>query len=135
MNRTRIIGLTIAVVVFSIIGASLAVEPEAKKAAGGKLRHVVLLKFKDGTSAEQIKQIEDAFCELPKKIPEIADFEWGTNVSVENLSQGFSHCFIVTFRNVEGRAVYIPHPAHKEFGNLLRPYLDKIVVVDFEPEK
>lgn len=95
------------------------------------LRHVVLLKFRDGTSAQQIRDIENAFCALPGKIDAICDFEWGTDVSVENLQDGFTHCFVVTFRNEAGRSEYLPHPAHKEFGEMLRPHLDKVLVVDY----
>jgi len=95
------------------------------------LRHVVLLKFKDGSTDEQISQIEDAFRELPEKVDAIYDFEWGTDVSVENRQQGFTHCFLVTFLSEEDRASYLPHPAHKAFGELLGPYLDKVLVIDY----
>ena len=135
MNHKKIGGLVIAVVGVMIIAAALAVETETKKAEGGKLRHVVLFKFKEGTPAEKIKEVEDAFRALPQKIPEIAEFEWGTNVSVENRSQGFTHCFLVTFNNAEGRAVYLPHPAHKALGTVLGPYIDQVLVVDYAPKK
>ena len=95
------------------------------------LRHVVLFKFKDKTTPDQVKQIEDAFRALPGKIDLIADFEWGTDVSVENIAQGFTHCFLVTFRSAEDRDKYLPHPAHKEFGAILGPHLDKVLVVDY----
>ena len=95
------------------------------------LRHVVLFKFKDGTSSQQVSEIENAFRALPGKVDAICDFEWGTDVSVENRQQGFTHCFLVTFRSEADRAEYIPHPAHKEFGTMLGPYLDKVLVVDY----
>jgi hypothetical protein len=92
---------------------------------------VVLFKFKDGTTPEQIRAIENAFCALPGKVDAIYDLEWGTDVSVENLHQGFTHCFIVTFRSKADRARYMPHPDHKAFGKLLGPHLDKVCVVDY----
>lgn len=95
------------------------------------LRHVVLIKFKDDTTNQQIKDIENAFCALPSKIDAIHDFEWGTDVSNEKRSGGFTHCFLVTFHSGADRAKYIPHPAHKEFGSILRPHLDKILVIDY----
>jgi len=95
------------------------------------LRHVVLFKFKDDTSAEQVREIENAFCALPSKVDAICDFEWGTDVSVENLAQGFTHCFFVSFRSEADRAEYLPHPAHKEFGKLLGPHMDKVLVIDY----
>jgi len=99
------------------------------------LRHVVLFKFKDDTSSQQVREIENAFRALPDRVDAICDFEWGTDVSVENLQQGFTHCFLVTFRSEADRAEYIPHPAHKEFGRMLGPYLDKVLVVDYWAKK
>ena len=95
------------------------------------LRHVVLLKLKDESSAEDIKKIENAFAALPSKVDAIYDFEWGTDVSVENRQEGFTHCFVVTFRSEEDRAKYLPHPEHKKFGGILGPHLDKVLVIDY----
>ncbi len=105
-----------------------------KKAAEGPdrvLRHVVLFKFTDTTTEEQVKQIEEAFCALPDKVDAIYELEWGTDVSVEGRSEGFTHCFLVTFLSEADRAEYIPHPEHKAFGALLGPHLDKVLVVDY----
>ncbi len=95
------------------------------------LRHVVLFKFKDGTTPEQVREIVNAFCALPSKVEVIHDFEWGTDISVENRSEGFTHCFVVTFKSEADRAKYLPHPEHKEFGRILEPHLDKVLVVDY----
>ena len=95
------------------------------------LRHVVLFKFKDSTTKEQIDEVARAFRALKSKIDVIEDFEFGTDISVENKSQGFTHCFFVTFRDEKGRDTYLPHPAHKEFGTLVGPRLEKVLVVDY----
>ncbi|WP_373523352.1 Dabb family protein [Aquiflexum sp.] len=95
------------------------------------LRHVVLFKFKDEASEEDIKKVEEAFMALPSKINEIQSIEWGINNSPEGLDQGFTHCFFLTFASEEDRAVYLPHPDHKAFGALLGPHLDKVLVVDY----
>lgn len=95
------------------------------------LRHIVLFKFKDDTSAADIKKIENAFCALPGKIDAVYEFEWGTDVSIENRQHGFTHCFVVTFRTEDDRGKYLSHPEHKKFGELLGPHLDKVLVVDF----
>jgi len=111
--------------------ASLAGATKPAKEPVQVLRHVVLLKFKDGTTPEQVREIVNAFCALPSKVDAIHDFEWGTDISVENLSQGFTHCFLVTFKSEADRAKYLPHPDHKEFGRILGPHLDKVLVVDY----
>lgn len=96
-----------------------------------QLRHVVLFKFKESATEADIKEVEDAFLALPSKIETIKDFEWGLNNSPEGLNKGFTHCFILTFDSEEGRATYLPHPAHKEFGEILSPHLEDVLVVDY----
>ena len=95
------------------------------------LRHVVLFKFKDGTPADQVQAVVDGFAALPGKIDVIADFEYGTDVSVEGKAEGFTHGFVVSFRNEAGRAAYLPHPAHQEFVKLVIPCVDKVLVFDY----
>ena len=99
------------------------------------LRHVVFFKFKESSSQEDIESVIKAFSDLPGKINTILGYEWGTNISPENLAQGYTHCFLVTFKNAAGRDYYLPHPAHKEFGKILGPHLDKVLVIDFENGK
>ena len=131
MKRFACLGLLVAFVGSFAMASALADDAKKKDSSQGKLRHVVLFKFKDSATPDQVKAIEDAFRALPKKIPTIVDFEWGTNNSPEKYAQGFTHCFFVTFKDDAGRAVYLPHPAHKAFGKLLGPHLDKVLVVDY----
>lgn len=95
------------------------------------LRHVVLFGFKDSATPADITGIEQAFAALPDQIDLIVDFEWGTDVSVENISRGYTHCFFVTFRSEADRDAYLPHPAHRAFGEALKPHLAQVLVVDY----
>ena len=97
----------------------------------GTYRHVVCFKFKDDATGNQITAIEKAFAALPSKISSITDYEWGTNVSPENLAQGYTHCFIVSFKDKKGLEAYLPHKDHKAFVEQLLPILDKAFVIDF----
>jgi len=95
------------------------------------LRHVVLIKFKDSSSPADIDKVVTAFAALPGKISEIKAFEWGTDVSPEGKSQGLTHCFLLTFASAADRDAYLPHPAHREFGGVVGPHIDKLCVVDY----
>ena len=95
------------------------------------LRHVVLFKFKESTSPEELKAIEAAFADLPSKIPEIIAFEWGLNNSPEGLDKGFTHCFFVSFKDEQGRETYLPHPDHKAFVDMASPHIEDVLVVDY----
>lgn len=110
-----------------MLGA-LGVESPSK---AGKLRHVVLFKFKADATQAQVQEVVDAFAALPGKIPEIKGFEWGTDVSVEGKAEGFTHGFVVTFADAKGREVYLPHPAHQAFVKIVGPVLDKVLVFDY----
>ncbi len=95
------------------------------------LRHVVLFGFKDTVSPEEVQKIIDAFKALPSQISEIKGFEWGTNNSPEGLNQGLTHAFTLTFHSDADRDAYLPHPAHKAFGDVLGSSLENVTVVDY----
>jgi Stress responsive A/B Barrel Domain len=103
--------------------------------AAAPLRHVVLFKFKPETTKEQIDEIVKGFQALPKKIDGITAFEWGTNNSPEGLAEGFTHCFVVSFKDSASRNAYLPHQAHKDFVAILLPRLDKVMAVDYYAQK
>jgi hypothetical protein len=137
MNRTiaRTAGLAGGFALLGIIaGAMLMNHPTSavgQDQSAAVLRHVVLFKFKPEATNEQIQEIVAGFQALPKKIDGIAAFEWGTDVSPEGLADGFTHCFVVTFKDAKSRDAYLPHQAHKDFVAILLPRLDKVLVVDY----
>lgn len=104
---------------------------------GKVLRHAVFFKFKDGTAKKDVDAVVDAFKALPAKIDEIRGFEWGVSLPKSERNDGLTHCFLLTFDDEAARAAYLPHPAHKEFGSVLRPHLDQVFVIDYwgEPSK
>jgi len=99
--------------------------------SGQVLRHAVFFSFKETATENDIKGVVAAFAELPSKIDLIIDFQWGTNNSPEDHDDGFTHCFLLTFKDETGRAEYLPHPAYKAFGDVLRPHKDKVFVIDY----
>ena len=111
--------------------AADADEKRAGAASGRQLYHVVSLKFKEGTTPQQIKEVEKAFEELKTHIPTITSLHWGTNTSPEKRNHGFTHCFVLTFAAEKDRDAYLVDPAHKAFGKIAGPVLDDVMVVDF----
>ena len=103
----------------------------AEKKAPKVLRHIVMYKFKDSLPPAQVQEVVDAFAGLPKKIDAIIDFEHGTNVSEEGKSEGFTHIFVVTFRDEAGRAAYLKHPAHDAYVAVVKDKREKVIVFDY----
>ena len=106
-------------------------RPTAADKQAKLLRHVVMFQFKDSASTEDVQHIIAEFKALPSKMPAIAAFEYGTDNSPEGLSDGFTHCFLLTFKSEADRDAYLPHPAHKAFDATLKPHLEKVLVVDY----
>jgi hypothetical protein len=136
--KTKILLITAALGLVSLSFTSIKMDKklnetktELQNTNDSVLRHVVLFKFKEETSEDQLVSFEKAFASLADKIPQISDFEWGLNNSPEGLDKGFTHCFFVSFKSEEDRAIYLPHPDHKAFVSLIGPSVDDVLVVDY----
>ncbi|PKI75339.1 stress-response A/B barrel domain-containing protein HS1-like [Punica granatum] len=101
--------------------------------AKGVVKHVLLAKFKDDIPPDQVEELIKGYANLVSKIEPMKSFQWGKDVSIENLHQGYTHVFESTFESTEGIAEYIGHPAHLEFTNLFLPALEKVIVIDYKP--
>jgi hypothetical protein len=113
--------------------------PSAARAqtTSGPVRHVVIFKYKAGTTPEQIAEVTAAFRGLKDKVPGITAFEDGINNSPEKKNQGFTHAYVLTFTDVAARDAYLPHPDHAKFGQLLGKLkvVEDVFVFDYVPTK
>ena len=112
-----------------------APQPAAASAPAGAVRHVVVFRFKPGTTPEQIRTLTEAFAALRHQIPGVLAFEHGVNDSPEGQNMGFTHVYLLTFASAAARDAYLPHPAHKAFGELIGRLgiYDGVFVVDYAP--
>jgi Stress responsive A/B Barrel Domain len=104
-------------------------------AADGPIRHVVHFKFKADAPKEKVEKVVKEFAALKGRIDVIESLEWGTDVSPEGLGKGYTHCWIVSFKNAADRDTYLHHADHKAFVEVLKPVLEEALVVDFIPQK
>jgi heme-degrading monooxygenase HmoA len=116
-----------------VVGISMLTTPTS--AADKVLRHIVMYQFKSDVTPAQLKEVIDAFAALPKKINTIIGFEQGANVSKEGKSDGFTHVFVVTFKNEKDRDDYIAHPAHQDYVKVVQGRREKVVVFDYWAER
>ena len=113
LNQKVVVGLVGLGLAFMLISWWGENPSMAQRSEDKKLRHVVLFKFKESSPKNEVQKVVDEFRKLPTRISEISDFEFGTNNSPEGLADGFTHCFLVTFRSEKDRDAYLPHAAHK----------------------
>lgn len=119
----------VAVCVMAGAGAAHA------QTASGPVRHVVVFKYKATATPEQIAEVTTAFRGLATKVPGVTAFEDGVNNSPEKRNQGFTHIYLVTFKDAAARDAYLPHPDHAAFGKLLGKLqiVEDVFVVDYVP--
>ena len=123
--------LLVTMVMTSI--ASIADEPSSDDGdAATVVRHLVFFDFKDNSSDTDIQSVVKAFDALPSKIDVIKHYASGPVINPNKMSAGYDHAFMVTFADDAGRAVYLPHPAHQAFVEVLKPHLGKVFVLDYD---
>src|SRR5262245_30095467 len=97
-----------------------------------KVKHIALVKFKEGTSEQLIEKVFDEILDITEAIPGIEDYVSGANMSAEGLNQGYSHGLIMTFTDAAARDAYLTHPEHQRVQALIMPQVDSVLVFDFE---
>ena len=128
MKRTPIwVGLLVLAAASLTLGMKMSTE--------APVRHVVVFKYSEDASPDQIQTVTDAFRALQDKIPGIVAFEHGVNNSPEGLNQGYTHVYLLTFEDAAARDTYLPHPEHARFGELLQAsgIFEGAFVVDYTP--
>ncbi len=97
-----------------------------------KVKHIALFKFKEGISQEQIEKVFQDLMDLSESIDGIEDYVSGPNISPENLANGYTHGFVMTFQDVAARDAYLPHPEHEKFKADALPLIESVLTFDFE---
>ncbi len=97
------------------------------------ITHVVMMKFKDGVSEQEIMDLEASFDALPEKITEIQSYEFGRDLVGSERSYDFA--LVSVFANLETLRQYQTHPAHLMVGQTLGRLCENILAVDFEASK
>ncbi len=101
------------------------------------IRHVVALRFKDGTQAEVKQALYDDLAALDGHIDGIIDFQSRSNISVEDpVVRGFRDLFWFDFRDSHVRDVYLEDAQHQAIGARIVAEcdggIDGVFVMDFE---
>ena len=96
------------------------------------IHHLVVVKFKPGTPQATVSGLFAALARLPQVIPGILHYAGGPYASPEGLNQGFTHGFVMTFRDAAARDAYVAHPDHERFKSGVLPSIETITIFDFE---
>lgn len=134
MRNWLVNGMVFVMSCTSLVATSLAGDSRAKSpdSPSANVKRIVLLKFKDGTSPEKVRELNDGIRALRAKIPAIASLDVAANTNTQNLSEGFTHIVFLTFKSRQDRAAFLSDATHKRYEKeVLDPYLDKVLLVEF----
>ena len=97
------------------------------------IQHIVLLRLKPGTTAEQKAALLHGLVALKGTIAGIESVTGGDDNSPEDKQHDFDWGFVMTFADTAARDAYLPHPDHQALGaQLVRPIADDVLVLDYE---
>ena len=111
-----------------------ALGAAAAAAEGGhQIQHVVLLKWKDGTTPAQEAEVGAKLMALKDKIPGVVSISFGHQSSPEAATKGhgFDAAITVVFTDAAARDAYLPNPDHQAVVSVLKPLLADLAVVDY----
>jgi hypothetical protein len=92
---------------------------------------MVVVKFKPGTSPDVPERLFAALARLQRTLPGLEYVRGGPYASPEGLNQGFTHGFLVTFRDAAARDHYLTHPDHEALKADVLPFVEQLVAFDF----
>jgi hypothetical protein len=95
---------------------------------------VVLLAFKPYVSLDRQKAILAQFEGLADVIPQVKSLEWGTDISIENKTEGYTHAFLLTFHSPKDRTTYVNSEVHQAFVHSAISELDQLLILDYQPK-
>jgi len=99
------------------------------------IHHLVVLKIKRDTKPAHVTRMFTELDGLKKKVPGLVSFAGGPYSSPEGLNQGYTHGFVMTFRDGPARDGYLTHPEHEKIKERILPLLEGglggVVAFDF----
>jgi hypothetical protein len=92
--------------------------------------HVVMFRWKPGTSAAQLAALERALAALPAQIRELRAYRWGADA--KEAAGNFDFAICADFEDVEAWRAYVAHPAHQRLvAEHVRPLTAERAAVQF----
>jgi Stress responsive A/B Barrel Domain len=95
------------------------------------IRHLVLMRFHEGTDAVAIQALADGLRALPDKIPAIAAYQVGPDIGLADGNWDFA--VSADFETVDDFHSYRAHPDHVAvIDELIQPHVAQRIAVQFD---
>jgi len=103
----------------------------SKEEVSTVLRHVVLMRWKPGTSDAEKQAVREGLAALPAEIPEIRSYQFGDDLAIAEGNYGFA--IVADFENPPDFQAYSVHEVHQKLiAERIRPILQDRAAVQYE---
>jgi hypothetical protein len=102
---------------------------QTNNAPPGILRHIVIITFKQGVSADSIKALDNIYNDLSKS-PLVKSFEMGVNVSTRDTGV-IKHIYVTSFASKDDMDNYRKIPEYSKLFKVSLPVSDDVTVADY----
>jgi hypothetical protein len=95
-----------------------------------QVNHIVLMRWKDGTSEADIARTSELAQALLTDVPGVLAMTDGPSVSIEGIERGYDYALLVRFDSLASRDAYLPHPTHQTYVDHISPIAAEVLVFD-----
>lgn len=125
------------ITLFVLLFANIAIPAKGQnleKTGKEKSVHIVLFKFKDGTTAEQIQSLKNEILKQKGTIPGLLEISFGEDFT--GRSKGYTHAEVAAFRDRKSLEDFNKSDYHQLLiVTHIRPVLEDILVLDYQQKK
>lgn len=94
------------------------------------IRHIVLLKFKEGTDRRKVEEALEAVRDLQRKTAETID--WQIAEDIGDRESSYPYALIADFEDLVAVNRYQESPGHAKLLEEIGPLIDATAAIDFE---
>jgi hypothetical protein len=125
----------VIVILFALLMGSMTISVTAqsiKKTGKEKAVHIVLFKFKEGTTTAQIQRLKDEILKQKGTIPGLLEITFGEDFT--GRAKGFTHAEVAVFKDRKSLEDFNKSDYHQQLiVRHIRPILEDILVLDYQP--
>ncbi len=123
--------IILSLLVFIGMGSMQAGNHEKAKKVKG-IRHLVLIKYKEGVTGAQKARIDTLVWNMKKEIKVIKSLEWGKTMGMANETKEYDYCLNIVFKSELDMTMYEEHPAHQRLKAAVIPLVAKLIRFNYE---
>jgi Stress responsive A/B Barrel Domain len=95
------------------------------------IRHVVMMRWAAGATAEQQQRVATELSRLPAVVPSLRDYRLGADLGVN--PGNFDFAVVADFDDVDGYLAYRDHPEHRAIvTEFIQPIVAERAAVQYE---